>query len=68
MPSKTISPAMILPGGSGPSRAIESAVTLLPHPDSPHEPERLPVAEVEADVVDRVDHAVGREEMGPRDQ
>ena len=64
MPSNRIEPATILPGGSGTSRAIDRAVTLLPQPGFADEAERLAVADVEADVVDRLDDAVGREEVG----
>ena len=37
-PSKTTSPSTILPGGSGISPMIESALTLLPQPLSPTMP------------------------------
>ena len=42
MPSKTISPDTIRPGGSGTSRATDSADTLLPQPDSPTSPRVSP--------------------------
>ena len=42
MPSNRIEPDTILPGGSGTSRAIDSAVTLLPQPDSPTRPRVSP--------------------------
>ncbi len=35
VPSSTMEPPTILPGGSGTRRITESAVTLLPQPDSP---------------------------------
>jgi len=35
VPSSMIEPPTILPGGSGTRRMIDSAVTLLPQPDSP---------------------------------
>ena len=42
MSPKRIAPPRILPGGSGTSRRIEVAVTLLPQPDSPTSPSVLP--------------------------
>ena len=41
-PSKRISPPTIFPGGLGISRRIESALTLLPQPDSPTSPSVSP--------------------------
>ncbi len=41
-PSKMIWPPAILPGGVGIRRMIESAVTLLPQPDSPTMPSVSP--------------------------
>ena len=34
-PAKRIEPATVCPGGSGTRRMMDSAVTLLPQPDSP---------------------------------
>jgi hypothetical protein len=42
------------PGGSATSRISESAVTLLPHPDSPTIAERLAALELERNAVDRL--------------
>jgi hypothetical protein len=42
IPSKTILPLTIRPGGFGTSRAIDSAVTLFPQPDSPTRPSVSP--------------------------
>ena len=53
-----------LPGGSGMSRRIDSAVTLLPEPDSPTMPSVSLAVEREAHAVDRLDHAVVGEEVG----
>ena len=38
VPSKRIAPPTIRPGGSATRRRMDSAVTLLPHPDSPTTP------------------------------
>src|SRR4051812_23715261 len=43
-PSNRISPPTIRPGGCGTSPMIESAVTLLPHPDSPTMPSVRPAS------------------------
>ena len=44
MPANTTRPWAILPGGSWMSREIESAVTLLPQPDSPTRPKVSPAS------------------------
>ena len=51
--------ATIWPGGSGTSRAIDRAVHALAAAGLADQAERLAVADVEADVVDRLDDAVG---------
>ena len=43
----------------------DSAVTLLPQPDSPTMPSVSPARDIEAHAVDRARHAVGIEEMRP---
>ena len=48
MPSKRIAPPTMRPGGVGTSRMIDSAVTLLPQPDSPTTPSVSPGADREA--------------------
>ena len=45
-------------------RMIESAVTLLPQPDSPTRPSVSPRRDREVDAVDRPHHAVAGEEVG----
>ena len=42
IPSKMIWPSVIWPGGSGTRRTSDSAVTLLPQPDSPTRPSVSP--------------------------
>src|SRR5439155_557943 len=44
MPSNRISPPAMRPGGCGTKPMIDSAVTLLPHPDSPTMPRVRPVS------------------------
>ena len=56
-------PSTILPGGSGMSRMMDIALTLLPQPLSPTIPRVLPLVERVADAVDRMDHAFPREEV-----
>ncbi len=64
-PSNRISPAAISPGGVGISRNTDSAVTLLPDPDSPTSATVSPGRDVEADVVHGGDRAaVGAKARG----
>ena len=46
MPSKRIAPPTIRPGGSATRRSTDSAVTLLPQPDSPTTPSVSPIRTV----------------------
>ena len=60
-PWKRIAPPTIRPGGDGTSRRIDSAVTLLPQPDSPTSPSGSPRVDREADAVDGPDDSrIGR--------
>jgi hypothetical protein len=43
---------------------MESAVTLLPHPDSPTDPQGFAGIDAPGDAVDRPHHPAGGEEMG----
>ena len=52
------------PGGSATRRRIESAVTLLPQPDSPTTPSVSPAAHGVGDAVDRPHDPVRGEEVG----
>ena len=62
-PLSTIWPATMRPGRSI-SRITDRLVTLFPQPDSPTTPSGLAVADLERDVVDGLDGAVLREEVG----
>ena len=53
VPSSVTEPPTIRPGGSGTSRMIDSALTLLPQPDSPTIASVSPRRTRERDVVDR---------------
>ena len=63
VPSKRIAPPTIRPGGSATRRRMDSAVTLLPQPDSPTTPSVSPAAHAVGDAVDRPHDAGGGEEM-----
>ena len=51
------------PGGIGMSLMTDSAVTVLPQPDSPTTPSVSPRVDREVDAVDRAHHAVVGREM-----
>ena len=58
IPSNRISPATILPGGSGDEPGDRQRGHALAAAGLADQPERLAVADVEADVVDGLDDAV----------
>ena len=64
MPSKRIEPPAMRPGGCGTRPMIDSAVTLLPQPDSPTMPSVRPASTVKLDAVDRGELAVVGREVG----
>jgi len=51
LPSNSIAPPAIRPGGSGIKRMMDRAVTLLPHPDSPPNKQFLRM-QIEAELID----------------
>ncbi len=57
-PWKITRPSTIFPAGSGTSRRIESAVTLLPLPDSPTSASVSPARTSKRDAVHRAHHAL----------
>ena len=61
-PCQRISPSTILPGGIAISFSTESAVTVLPQPDSPTTHTRLAALDADIDAVDGLhDAVIGRE-------
>ena len=64
MPPSFTEPETMRPGGSGISRISDSAVMLLPQPDSPTIASVSPEATLEVDAVHRLDDALPRIEPG----
>src|SRR5258706_7901865 len=67
-PSKRISPAAMRPGGLATSPMMESAVTLLPQPDSPTSPSVRPASSVKltSSTALKVPASVAKEVVRPR--